>query len=266
MTRPLGTPPAPAPPRIGIAGWSLARDVASFFPGDGTHLERYARVFDAVEINSSFYRPHRESTYARWRDSVPDAFRFSVKLPRTITHDQRLTEIDALLDRFLNEAGHLGDKLGCILIQLPPSLRFDLATVSHFLDALRARTPVAAVCEPRHASWFQPDVRVLLERHAVGFVRADPVPVPVQDGGDAAPVFDTAGADGPDAPVHYVRLHGSPVIYRSSYSDTFLDALAVDLDARRRRGGAVWCILDNTAQGAAIVNALGLRERMAAPA
>src|SRR4051812_39300453 len=97
---------------IGCAGWSLHKDVAAEFPGDGSHLERYAQVFPAVEINSSFYRPHRPDTYARWAAAVPDAFRFSVKLPRTITHEGRLQDVDALLDRFALETAELRHRLG----------------------------------------------------------------------------------------------------------------------------------------------------------
>src|SRR5579863_204234 len=111
--------------RIGCAGWGLSSAVAASFPGEGTHLERYSHVLTCVEINSSFYKPHREQTYAHWAESVPDSFRFSVKLPKAITHDARLVDTEALLDEFLQAAGQLGDKLGCWLVQLPPSLPFD---------------------------------------------------------------------------------------------------------------------------------------------
>ena len=71
---------------IGTAGWSIPRQVAPHFPGEGTHLHRYARVLHCVEINSSFHRPHAAATYARWAASAPAEFRFSVKIPRAITH------------------------------------------------------------------------------------------------------------------------------------------------------------------------------------
>ena len=79
-----------SPVRVGTAGWAIPRDVASFFPETGSALERYAARFTAAEINSSFHRPHRPSTWVRWAEAVPDGFRFAVKLPRTITHDLRL--------------------------------------------------------------------------------------------------------------------------------------------------------------------------------
>src|SRR6476620_454030 len=95
--------------RIGCARWALPKPYQSAFPAEGTHLERYASRFTAVEINSSFYRPHSPATYARWAASVPTDFRFSVKVPRAITHDQRLVATDVLLDVFLSEVTALGD-------------------------------------------------------------------------------------------------------------------------------------------------------------
>src|SRR5471030_896621 len=159
--------------RIGCAGWSIDKDAAPRFPADGSHLERYAAVLNAVEINSSFYRPHQAKTYVRWADSVPDDFRFSVKLPRTITHDRRLAGIDDLLARFAAEAGALGDKLGCVLVQLPPSLALD-AAADDFLQRVRYSFDCGIACEARHATWFGGTATELLRRHGVTRVIADP--------------------------------------------------------------------------------------------
>ena len=108
--------PHPGRMLVGCAGWTIPKEAAAAFPLAGSHLERYASVFGAVEINSSFYRPHRVTTYARWAASVADDFRFSVKLPRAITHDARLVGFDEPLAQFAHEAGTLGDKLGCVLV------------------------------------------------------------------------------------------------------------------------------------------------------
>jgi uncharacterized protein YecE (DUF72 family) len=86
--------------RIGTAGWNIPRQSGQRFTSAGTHLERYGRALGCVEINSSFYRPHRRSTYARWAARVPDEFRFAVKLTRAITHDMRLQAWRAPLDQF----------------------------------------------------------------------------------------------------------------------------------------------------------------------
>jgi len=100
------------PLRIGTAGWSVPSRYAAEVPPGGSHLERYARRLNAVEINSSFYRPHQHKTYARWAQSTPPGFRFAVKVPKAITHESRLADCGARLDRFVAEVAGLGDKLG----------------------------------------------------------------------------------------------------------------------------------------------------------
>ncbi|RKH72931.1 DUF72 domain-containing protein [Corallococcus aberystwythensis] len=214
------------------------------FPTTGTHLERYARVLPAVEINSSFYRPHRPATYARWRDSVPETFRFAVKVPKVITHELRLRDVREPLERFLDEAGHLETKLGCLLVQLPPSLQHEPGTAHAFFQALRERTDVDVVCEPRHRTWFTDEARHVLDGARIRYVKADPIAV------DAA--------EPPDAEVVYYRLHGSPKMYYSAYSQAFLEALAKEISGHEQAGRRVWCIFDNTAEGAALPNALSL--------
>lgn len=227
--------------RLGCAGWSIGRDAAADFPGADSHLQRYARVLNAVEINSSFYKPHQPATYARWADSVPDDFRFSVKLPRSITHERRLADAAEPLARFADEAGTLGAKLGCVLIQLPPSLTLELSTAEPMLQQLRSHFGCMLACEARHPSWFGADATALLQAHGVVRVIADP---PAGQPGPYVPTTEQA----------YIRLHGSPRIYYSSYDDAYLHSVA---DWLRKRDG--WCIFDNTASGAAILNALRLQ-------
>jgi uncharacterized protein YecE (DUF72 family) len=130
-----------------------------------------------VEINSSFYRPHRTATYGRWAASVPEDFRFAVKVPKAITNERRLKDVDDLLDRFLSEARSLGPKLGPLLVQLPPSLGFHGGIADRFLRELRSRVPGSIVCEPRHVSWFTPEVEALLTELRIARVAADPAPV-----------------------------------------------------------------------------------------
>ena len=160
--------------RIGRAAWALPKAHLDRFPREGSHLERYAARFSAVEINSSFYRSHRPATYARWAASVPPEFRFSVKVPRTITHERRLVGAEELLDAFLSEASELGAKLGCLLLQLPPSLSWEPPTSDAFLATFRARFGGAIVVEPRHPTWFADDVTARLCAHRIGRVAADP--------------------------------------------------------------------------------------------
>jgi uncharacterized protein YecE (DUF72 family) len=247
--------------RIGCAGWSLPRVEQEHFPEAGSHLSRYASRFNTVEINSSFHRPHRTATYARWSASVPPSFRFSVKVPKTITHGLRLVDAGDLVEAFLREVDGLDDKLGCLLVQLPPSLSFDPTVVDRFFADLRSRTPRPLACEPRHVSWFAPEVDDLLIEHRVARVAADPARVP-----EAA---EPGGWRG----LTYYRLHGSPRIYYSAYTEEYLDALALRLQAEAAAGrgvggvggiGGTWCIFDNTTLGAATRNALDLSSRLGA--
>lgn len=229
--------------RIGTAGWSIARDCADSFPAEGTALQRYAARFTAAEINSSFHRPHRLSTWERWRDSVPADFRFSAKLPKTITHLAKLADCSALLDEFLVQAHTLGDRLAVLLVQLPPKLAFDAAVVPTFFASLAKRTSAAIACEPRNASWFTPGADSLLADLRVARVAADPA------------LSLEAARPGGWRGLAYWRLHGSPAIYRSSYADRISDyAEAIDAD----QAGQRWCIFDNTASSAATADALAL--------
>jgi len=228
---------------IGCAGWSIHKDAAAAFPEEGSHLERYAQVFPAVEINSSFYRPHKPETYARWAESVPAAFRFSIKLPKSITHEARLRDADDLLDRFAFETGALGRKLGCVLVQLPPRGVFDEAAAADFLPRLRTRFGCMLALEARHPTWFGDAATALLDVHGVTRVIADP----------------PAGQPGPHVPTTratYIRLHGTPKIYYSSYPPDVLARVERQIEERRAGGGDVWCIFDNTAAFAAVPNAL----------
>lgn len=231
------------PTIIGTAGWSIPATERTAFPEEGSALQRYAALFRGVEINSSFHRSHRPVTWERWGASVPEGFAFSVKLPKTITHGQKLVGAEALLAAHLGDAASLGAKLAVHLVQLPPSLAFDAAVAEPFFDLLAASSPAAIACEPRHASWFEPDADALMQRCRVARVAADPARVP--------PAAEPGGWRG----IAYFRLHGSPVMYRSSYRDGRLEAYA---SALRSAAGASWCIFDNTASSLATGDALEL--------
>ena len=164
--------------RVGTAGWALPAPVRDAFPAAASNLARYAGRFGAVEINSCFHRPHRRATYERWAASVPEDFRFAVKLPKTITHGLRLRACEAEIARFAEEVGGLGKKRGPVLVQLPPSLAFDAALAGAFFTGLAATLAGPIVCEPRHPSWFDPEADALLAAHRIARVAADPAPVP----------------------------------------------------------------------------------------
>jgi uncharacterized protein YecE (DUF72 family) len=234
--------------RVGTAGWTIPAAVRERFAGNGSQLERYAARFSGAEINSSFYRPHRRSTYERWAASVPDGFRFALKLPKTITHERRLVDATDPLERFLDESAPLGAKRGVLLAQLPPKLAWDERVAEAFFSAVRERFQGLVACEPRHASWFAREAGDALARFEVARVAADPAIVPA--GGLPG------GWDG----FAYYRLHGTPRTYYSAYGDEALRALASRLAGERR---PAWCVFDNTASGVAAGNALALTELLA---
>lgn len=236
---------------IGTAGWSLYK-AAEAFPGDGTGLERYARVLRGVEINSSFYRSHARQTYARWAAATPRDFRFAVKVPQAITHEARLRRARRPLATFLEQVGGLGQRLGPLLVQLPPSLSFDPRVARTFFSLFRSLHDGPAVCEPRHASWFTARADAVLAAHRVGRVAADPVALP------------RAAEPGGWPGIVYYRLHGSPRRYWSVYDDAHLQPIAERLRGLAR-GTTAWCILDNTAGGGALPNALRTMDLVGAP-
>lgn len=229
-------------PIVATAGWSIPRTVADRFPTEGSGLARYASVLPGVEINSTFYRRHKPSTFARWAEAVPAHFRFAVKLARHITHDRKLVEIEEPLRIFLDDIAPLGEKRGPLLCQLPPSLAFDAKVAEIALTAMLKADAGPIVVEPRHESWGGQDAVELLDRLAIGRVMADP------------PLVWTH-LDFPRPPA-YLRLHGTPKLYYSSYSDDDIAAFASRLAADS------WCVFDNTASGAAIENALTMLDRL----
>lgn len=237
---------------IGTAAWGIPSAQRSQFADGASILHRYASRLNAAEINSSFYRPHRRTTYERWAGSVGAEFRFAVKAPRSLSHERRLAGCRDQICRFVDEAGGLGSKLGAVLVQLPPSLKFEGATALPFFEMFAGLLHAPIVCEPRHKSWFSDMVDEELRRLGVARVAADPFVVPV------------AGEPGGSKNTVYFRLHGTPEIYASEYSEGALNDYAERLRACDK-GAATWCIFDNTMQGHATANALRLTELLTAP-
>ncbi|HEY5107385.1 MAG TPA: DUF72 domain-containing protein [Caulobacteraceae bacterium] len=247
LRRPSGerlTLETPARVRVGTAGWAIPRAAAEAFATEGATLSRYAQVFNAVEINSTFRKVHRPDTLRRWVGLVPSDFEFSLKLPKTITHDGGLAGFEAPLDGFLGQVAELGEKAGPLLIQFPPKFAFDADGLDAVCRRIRARGAWPVACEPRHASWFAPAVDEWLGRRRIARVAADPA---LHAGG---------GAPGGWRGLSYYRLHGSPRTYYSAYGSDYLRALVARLT--KDGAGTIWCIFDNTASGAAAANAMSL--------
>jgi uncharacterized protein YecE (DUF72 family) len=230
--------------RTGTAGWSLPSK-----PNDpGSRLYHYSRSLGCVEVNSSFYRPHRASTWARWATETPPDFRFSIKAPKAITHEAKLCHTETLLKDFFEQIRPMGEKGGPILFQLPPSLAFDSGIAEDFLGLLRMVYEKEVVMELRHASWFAPPVDALLKKYLIARVASDPPKGAAQ-----------AGEPGGSTRLAYFRLHGTPHTYYSNYDDPFLATFAAAI----RKLSNAWVIFDNTALSHAYPNALRLQKLIA---
>lgn len=234
--------------RIGTAGWTIPKQHTSLFPTEGSHLERYARSFNCVEVNSSFHRPHMPKIWQRWAESTPPDFKFAVKMPKAITHEAKLLNAGALLQAFLEQVHGMGEKLGPLLIQLPPKLAFDEGVAHEFFTTFRELHASAAVLEPRHVSWFTPTVERFLRGFEISRVAADP-----------AKGSTLASRPGGWQALRYYRLHGAPRTYYSDYSGDFLEDFATSLrDETPAITKEIWVVFDNTALGHATANALEL--------
>jgi uncharacterized protein YecE (DUF72 family) len=236
---------------IGTAGWSIPPNAKDKFQFEGTHLEKYAHVFNAVEINSAFYREHKPETYERWAASVPENFKFSIKLLRYFTQEKRLKDTSGKLNEVIDGMARLGPKLGALLVQLPPSLFFVDRDTEKFLTALRKAYSGTIVWEPRHPTWGSPKALDMLAAFDVSKVLADPDPCYVS-------FKERAKVES----VLYYRLHGTPEIYKSRYADHVIERISLRLARAHAEKKTAWCIFDNTAYGFATENAIELSSKL----
>jgi uncharacterized protein YecE (DUF72 family) len=236
--------------RIGTAGWAIPRDHAEAFPAEGSGLARYAARFSAAEINSSFHRPHRPSTYARWAETVPESFRFAAKMPKAITHERRLVDIEGPLDAFLGEIAALGPKLGPLLVQLPPSLACDTAVAYAFFGASRvvsrSRSPASRATRPGSPP----------RRTGSSPTTKWPVSPPTRPACRRLPNL----AAGPASSIIACTGPRSCIVRPMS-----VRSWSVWPPGWAGRAAEAWCIFDNTASGAAAGNAVGLAAALEAP-
>lgn len=291
--------PSLAALRIGISGWRYAPWRGSFYPGDLAQKHELAwasRQFCSIELNGSFYSLQTPERYRRWHDDTPGGFVFSIKAPRYITHIRRLRDARAPLSNFMASGVlTLGDKLGPMLWQLPPSLRFDAQVMEAFLAQLPQDTDAASalahkhehrlagrgaltprthqrlrhVMEVRHASFADPAFIHMLRHHGVALVVADTA--------GKWPLLEDVTAD-----FMYLRLHGDKVLYESGYDDAALtrwakritrwsrggepaDARRVDARAPKAAARDVYCYFDNDVKVCAPRNARQLMRMLRVP-
>ncbi|HEY6797750.1 MAG TPA: DUF72 domain-containing protein [Kineosporiaceae bacterium] len=265
--------------RVGISGWRYPPWRGTFYPAElprRRELEYAARQVSTIEINGSFYSLQRPEYYRAWAEQVPDGFVFAVKGGRFITHLKRLVGGDqALANFYASGLLALGPKLGPILWQLPPSLRFDPGVLGAFLDALPRTTREAARIAERHderlagraltAADEDRPMRYALEVRHTSF--AVPDLVTLLSGRDVALVVaDTAGRwphlDDVTAGFVYVRLHGDTELYASGYGEKALDRWAERVRGWSGSGLDVWVYFDNDAKARAPFDAMALADRL----
>lgn len=227
---------------IGTSGWHYAHWRPRFYPasmGPGRWLAFYAQRFAAVEVNNAFYRLPERSTFEKWAASVPDDFVVAVKASRYLTHIRRLQEPGEPVARLMERATALGEHLGPVLLQFPPTLHLDAERLDAALAAFPSSVRVAV--EPRHESWFVTAVRRVLEARGAALCLADGGPV-------AVPSWRTADWA-------YVRFHGGRGRPRSCYRQRDLESWADRLAAQWRDAEDVYCFFNNDTNGCALRDA-----------
>lgn len=231
---------------VGTSGYHYRHWRERFYPRRlpaRAWLAYYAERFTTVELNNPFYRLPSEAGFRAWREQTPTGFRFAVKASRFITHLKRLRDVQAPVATFLQRARLLGDKLGPVLYQLPPSLQRDDQRLRDFLAVLPAG--VEHVIEFRHSSWFGESALDLLRERGVALCTADHPSAP-------APFVVTA-------PFAYVRFHGRQGAYEGSYGDEELRVWASRLREVAPELKAGYVYFNNDAYAAAVGDALRLR-------
>ena len=230
---------------VGCSGWVYKHWRGLFYP-EGLPQKRwfdhYANEFDTVEINATFYRVPLASTFVGWREKAPPGFRYAVKVNRFITHLKKLFECEPEVARFIALAQLLGEKLGPLLYQLPPSLHKDIGRLETFLTLLP--NELEHVFEFRHESWYDKEVIELLGDHGIGFV-----------------AHDLKGLRSPHwacGRTAYVRFHGTGGKYWGRYSDEELEEWSRWCVGEEQSGRSVWCYFNNDIHGHAIRDARAL--------
>jgi uncharacterized protein YecE (DUF72 family) len=235
--------------RVGCSGWQYKHWKGDFYPPGlpvSGWFEHYARTFDTVEINNTFYRLPDATTFDAWRDQAPANFLYAVKASRFLTHMKKLKDPEDPLARFFDNASHLGRRIGPVLYQLPPRWPLNLERFEHFLRALPRKYRHAV--EFREPSWYDDRVYALMRRHKVALCLHD--------------MHGSASDRLVVGPFIYVRFHFGTQKYGGRYEDRRLDEWAEWLAARTLDGLDVFAYFNNDVGGHAPRDAIRLRDRL----
>jgi uncharacterized protein YecE (DUF72 family) len=229
--------------RIGTSGWHYDHWRSVFYPEELPKTEwfsHYARQFDSVEINNTFYRLPEATTFDAWRSQAPRGFCYALKFSRYGSHIVRLKKPKDTIGKFLKRAARLGEFLGPILVQLPPNWKADPERLAAFLEA--APKNYRWTLELRDRRWLCEEVFAILKEHGCALCIHDMI--------DDHPRLVTAGWV-------YLRFHGEH--YGGCYSHQFLTARAAEIQDYLSKGLDVFAYFNNDAEGYAVQNAADLR-------
>lgn len=236
---------------IGTSGWSYKHWVEIFYPKDlkpDKYLEFYITRFSCVELNSSFYHLPLKTTTTGWKNRTPENFKFCPKLSRFITHQQQLVKVEGSLFKFFDVFDLMKGRLGPVLIQLPPGLKYDEPLIISFFDLLAERSgQYRFAVEVRNKTWINDSFFNILAQYGIIFV--------IADSGDRYPYYEAVTAD-----EVYLRFHGREQLYASDYNEADLRLYAERIINWLAEGKAIWAFFNNDYNGFAVKNAKRLIE------
>lgn len=234
---------------IGTSGWSYNHWAGIFYPPKLKTTEwfhYYASHFDSAEINTSFYHLPKAQTVVNWATKAPEGFTFCAKLSRYITHLKKLVEVEEPLQRFFELFEPLKSKMGPVLVQLPPMLKFDYDKAENFYALLARYKEHRFVVEVRHATWLHDDSLTLMAKYGMGFV--------ISQSGGVFPYAEIVTAQNV-----YLRFHGPAELYASSYSDETLSDYTQKCTRWLTEGHTLWIYFNNDIYGHAFRDAQRLK-------
>ncbi|KMQ68638.1 histidine kinase [Chryseobacterium sp. FH2] len=231
---------------IGCSGFYNNDWKGSLYPQDAKSkdfLSLYSQTFNSVEINSTFYRKPTAKTLLKWVDETPADFKFFIKIPKTISHEKRLKDCKEEISEFCDHIhSNLTGKLSGFLYQFPPSFKNTEENMDLILNSIDFN--YLNVIEFRHESWWRKEIFNLLKENNIIF------------SGVSFPGNLPEDMIGNNSEILYYRLHGKPILYKSEYSEEFLNDLAEKIKKEQKK---TFIFFNNTWGTAAIKNSLFLK-------
>jgi len=237
---------------IGTSGWSYKHWKDDFYPPKlkaADWFSFYASKFDVAELNTSFYHLPKEQTVINWEAKSPPHFLFCAKLSRYITHMKKLKDVEEPLQRFFDLFEPLQKKMGPVLAQLPPMLKFNYDVAENFYRQLQHYKQYEFVLEVRHQTWLEEQSLTLMAKYNIGLV--------ISQSGGIFPYSEMVTAKNV-----YLRFHGPEALYASPYSDEMLLHFAKKMKQWKTEGHQLWAFFNNDIHGHAFRDAQRLKDML----